>query len=121
MKRKDVTKWTRADLLGLPVKDWHVTKQYHGIMLVPTYRLHDSGWRLIAVVGLDESFDPVEIAAYCDDVQWRTIKTDYGINCDMLPKTNIVRFHSNNLMFEVGLSLSTTEIRIVGEPLCYRY
>lgn len=120
MEKKDVMKWTRAELLNLPVRRWDDVKSYHGVMLVPTYKLHDSGWRLIAIVGLDEHFNPVEIAAYCDDVQWRTIKTDWGVNCDMIPKTNILRFHSNNLMFEVGVCLSTTEIKIHGHAICYK-
>lgn len=118
--KKDITKWTRKELLALPFKGNLKVGRYHGVAIVPTYDLHDSGWRLMALVGLDDEYNPVEIAAYCDDIQWRTPKNDCGLHCDMIPKTNIVRFHSSNLFFEIGLSCSTTDIKVYGDTYCYQ-
>ena len=114
---KNIMEYTRKELLALPHRNWNDVTSYSSILLVPTYKLHDSGWRLIAIVGCKDDGTPKEIAAFCDDVQWQTIRTDYGISMDMIPKTNICRFHSRRMRFQVGVSLSSTDVKIVGEPL----
>lgn len=78
--------------------------------------MHESGWRLIAIVGCGDDGKPKEIAAFCDDVEWQTPRTDYGIQMDMIPKTNICRFHSHSMKFRVGACCSSTEVAIVGKP-----
>ena len=114
---KNIMEYTRKELLALPHRNWNDVTSYSSILLVPTYKLHDSGWRPIAIVGCKDDGTPKEIAAFCDDVQWQTIRTDYGISMDMIPKTNICRFHSRRMRFQVGVSLSSTDVKIVGEPL----
>lgn len=110
---KNIMGYTRKELLALPGRNWSDITSYSSILLVPTYKLHDSGWRLIAIVGCNDDGTPKEIAAFCDVVQWQTIHMDYGINMDIIPKTNICRFHSRRMRFQVGVSLSTTEVKIV--------
>lgn len=111
---KDVMKWTRKELLSLPVKCWQKVGVYSAVMLVPTYEKHDSGWRLIALVGCDERFNPIEIAGYCDDVN---LCTNYSlkfcdVHSDIVPSTNIVRLHSNSKKFKIADCCSSTEIWI---------
>lgn len=114
---KNIMEYTRKELLALPRRNWNDVTSYSSILLVPTYELHDSGWRLIAIVGCNDNGTPKEIAAFCDDVQWQTIRTDYGISMDMIPKTDICRFYSRRIRFQVGVSRSTTGVKIVGDPL----
>ena len=118
---KNIMEYTRKELLALPHRNWNDVTSYSSILLVPTYELHDSGWRLIAIVGCNDNGTPKEIAAFCDDIQWQTIRTDYGIRMDMIPKTNICRFHSvshsSAIRFQVGVSNSTTDVKIVCQNL----
>ena len=113
---KNIMEYTRKELLALPHRNWNDVTSYSSILLVPTYELHDSGWRIIAIVGCNDNGTPKEIAAFCDDIQWKTIRADYGSSMEMSPKTNICRFHSVRMRFQVGKSLSLTDVKIIGEP-----
>lgn len=112
---KDVMEWTKKELLSLPHKDWATFGYYHSILIVPTRKLHDSGWRLICLVGCDEHYEPKEIIGYCDDIHWccNHELRFCDIQTDMIPKTNIVRMHSNKFRFKVGDVCSSVEILIV--------
>lgn len=71
---------TRKELLELPICKFsdQGKRRYSGLLIVPTKKLHDSGYRLMAIVGLDEHGKPIEIADYCDDIEWRTPVINYG-------------------------------------------
>jgi hypothetical protein len=104
---------TRKQYLELPRKDWHTKKQYTAIIVVPTYEIHDSGFRLMALVGCGDDNKPYEIAATCDDICWDTPEGYMAMDCDMFPD-NIIRFHSiAGCVFEIGESLSSTHIRLI--------
>jgi hypothetical protein len=117
MERRTIKEWTREELLRLPVRSWDAVGKYKSIVIVPTDELHDSGWRLMAIIGCDDDNEPKEIAAFCDDIQWLTPRTDWGLNCDMLPRCNCMRFHSWEFSFVVGMSLSTTEVHVKGNGI----
>lgn len=114
---------TKEELLNLPTRAWDEEKDYTAIIVVPTDELHDSGWRLMALVGCTSKDGdhcmPTEIAAYCDDIQWNSEGADpthlkfWDMDCDMFPDTNFIRFHSFTNKFRVGMSLSSTTIKIV--------
>ena len=63
---------TRKQYLELPRRDWDKKKQYTAVIVVPTYKIHDSGFRLMALVGCGDDHKPYEIAAFCDDICWDT-------------------------------------------------
>lgn len=65
---------TRKELLDLPVCKFsdQGKRRYSSLLIVPTKELHDSGYRLMAIVGLDEDGKPIEIADFCDDIEWKT-------------------------------------------------
>lgn len=71
----------------------------------------------MAIIGCDEHFEPKEIAGYCDDIHLRTEDVERlefcDVQMDMIPKTNIVRIHSNKRKFKIGDCCSTTEIFII--------
>lgn len=109
--------WTKKELLSLPHRNCENAGVYNAIMIVPTRRLHDSGWRLMCLVGCDEHYEPKEIIGYCDDINLCTEKAEVlnlcHVQMDMIPKTNVVRIHSHVRRFQVGMCCSTTEIFIV--------
>ena len=104
---------TRKQYLELPRRDWDKKKQYTAVIVVPTYEIHDSGFRLMALVGCGDDHKPYEIAAFCDDICWDTPDGFNAMDCDMFPD-NIIRFHSiADCVFEIGESLSSTHIRLI--------
>lgn len=104
---------TRKQLLSLPERNWNEVKKYYSVIVVPTGKKHYSGYALMALVGCNDNLDPYEIAAYCDDIQWMTEVTRYGFRCDMFYKNSCIRFHSSEFDFQIGTSLSTTEIKMI--------
>ena len=125
-------KVTRKLLLALPHREWDKETTYDQIYLVPTGRLHDSGFGLIAVVGASRAEDhwEAEIAAICDDVCWtfpqnhpyRRIRP--GVLTQILrsdcSRTGVLRMwasgeHFFRGRFRVGISVSSTEVELVLE------
>ena len=128
---KHPSKFTRKILLSLPRRDWKTPKEYDHLLIVPTGKKHDSGWALIAIVGINyvDTKEYGEIAAYCDDIMWNFPKEHpYGkhsesgttgscLRTDMYYPSGIVRMwatreHYFSGKFKVGCSLSTTEITL---------
>lgn len=103
---------TAKELLALPRRQWDVKSVYDGIYLVPTKDIHDSGYRLIAVVG-ERGKKPVEIAAFCDVISWEDdsgiVRTD-NLRMDM-QTNNIVHVWSSHGRMEVGIAVSSLEIK----------
>jgi hypothetical protein len=101
----------KKELLKLPQRKWDEIKRYHSILLVPTGRKHDSGWMLIALVGMNNNDEPEEIAAFCDDVCWVNLPDkEWEIRTDCFYPSGIMRVWGNKGKFEVGLSLSSTSV-----------
>lgn len=65
----DFVSLTRKKLLTLPNRIWNKISEYDSLLLVPTGKKHDSGYSLLAIVGVNQRI-PVEISAYCDDISW---------------------------------------------------
>lgn len=102
------------DLLSLPERDWLTESKYDSLIVVPTNEKHDSGFRLMAIVGCINAI-PKEIAAYCDDMiifSTKLQKPYDSIHCDMI-LSNCIRFWSNIYNFKVGASLSSTDINLI--------
>lgn len=124
---KDRQYYKRDELLALPSKPFTEIRTYESIIVVPTKRKHDSGWRLMAIIGcnkVDKNYNvPIEIAGYCDDINFIIPKTNGGRNnvppeyCDYIHSdmllSNCIRFWSNYHDFRIGCCCSSTEIEIV--------
>lgn len=109
---KDWDKWTKKELLKLPVRDWEVDSEYDSVLLVNTRMKHDSGYNMFAVIGCDGG-TPKEIAGYMDDFRFGNfLKEDYAIipsyhfafDCSM---HGVFRLHARTKIC-VGHCLSTT-------------
>lgn len=110
----NTNRWTRKKLLALPVRKWNVKSEYDTLTIVPTYKVHESGYRLMAIVGHINGKGPMEIAAFCDDINW-SVPRSLGswIRTDMTTTSNCAHIWGNGLRFRVGYGLSSTEIAIL--------
>lgn len=120
-KIDSIHSYKKKDLLELPVRDWNEKgSHYSSLLIVPTRKKHDSGWTVIAIVGVDDKFLPVEIAAYCDDIYWCIAKDalvveyegtfDGFVRTDCTYPSGIIHVWKNGIEFEVGASLSSTDV-----------
>ena len=115
---KNIPALKQKDLLSLPLKpSFSEIHTYESIIVCPTRRKHDSGWRLMALIGcklIDGRTIPVHIIGYCDDINWRcetvmVVDTIKAIRCDMT-LSSCIRFWSNDFNFKVGIVVSSTDI-----------
>lgn len=104
------TAFTRKELLSLPVRTWNSKSVYDSIIVIPSNKKHESGYALMAIVGVIKG-TPKEIAALCDDLIMEPPVS--CISCDMSFGHNILRFHSYLGKFLVGHSLSSTTVTVL--------
>ena len=107
---------TRKQFLALPVRKWDKASIYDSLYIVPSYyKHHDSGYRVMAVVGTMQKQGPVEIAALCDVIDWDRAPglERCAVMNEMDPSTNILHVWSHTCRFRVGPSLSTSQITII--------
>lgn len=125
-------KVNRKILLDLPTRDWANQKVYDWLYVVPTRKKHDSGWMMQAIVGVKQTNGApwAEIAAWCDDICWSFPlhhPYDYNgrhksiIRMDCEFPSGIFRIwasgeHYFSGRFNVGASLSSTDVELVLEP-----
>ncbi len=122
----------RNELLALPHREWNTSSDYDSLLLVPTKEKHESGFTLIAIVGVVKG-KPVEIAATCDDIGWSFPTShpyDYmtpGLHrmvmrTDCLWPSGIMHVwasgeHYFRGRFSVGASLSSVNVNLFVEPV----
>lgn len=111
-KIKPFQNLTHKQLLSLPVRDWGEISIYDSLLLVPARKMHDSGWMLIAIVGIREG-EAVEIAAYPDAITWEG-KLDM-LKTDCTYPTGVIHFWTRGCVFEVGDACSSVDITLIGK------
>lgn len=122
MTQTDICKLKKDELLSLPRKPFNEPHVYESIIVVPTRKKHDSGWRLMALIGCEEIDGkhciPTQVIGYCDDINWLFDKVSpkyhQALRCDML-LSNCIRFWSNYFNFEVGCVCSSTDINLIPD------
>lgn len=115
----DIVNLRQKDLLNLPLKPYTEIHTYEAIIVCPTRRKHDSGWRLMALIGckrINGYCTPVHVIGYCDDINWKVehtmaFDTIQSLRSDMT-LSNCIRFWSNDFEFKVGTVCSSTDIYI---------
>ena len=106
--------WTREELLSLPVRKWDEESEYDSLTIVPTDDVHDSGYRLMAIVGHTNKHGPNEIAAFCDDICWEFPQPPKTwLRTDMTTTSNCAHMWGYDLRFRVGHSLSSTSVKVM--------
>lgn len=68
-KEKHFTEWTRKEFEALPRADWHNSEvgEVDSLVILPTRRKHDSGYRCMEFVTIQKS-KPTYIVSGCSDV-----------------------------------------------------
>jgi hypothetical protein len=120
---KEINTWTRKELLGLPIRVWDTPSEYSSILILSTRRKHDSGWAIMAIVGV-RSGQPFEIAcACCDDIEWKlppmqTVGNgSYSIGqmrMDCALRSGALHAWAQKAKFRVGHALSSVSVELIA-------
>ncbi len=119
---KHINLWSRKELMALPVRPWGGESLYDSLLLTSTRKKHDSGWAVIAIIGVVKN-QPHEIAACCcDDIEWKfPTMVEYGksrytigqVRMDCAMKSGAMHFWQRNAKFKVGMALSSTTVEMI--------
>lgn len=92
--------------------------RFSGIVIVPRTRLHDSGWRLIKVIGV-QWFKPVAVLSHVADamdLEQHMIPGAemLGFKLDILPRSNCVHLWSRLSICNSGsIGISNVDLSLV--------
>jgi len=108
----------RRELLKLPERKGNDVTFYSSILIVPSGLKHDSGYMMIAIIGIIDG-EPKEICAYPDDICWdfTNFHQKYestGMRTDCYYPTGILHFWGNGIQFMVGSAFSSTTISVLN-------
>lgn len=123
---KTLNQWSHAELMALPIRSWSAKSEYESLMVVSTRRKHDSGWAVMAIIGVRRG-QPIEIAVCCcDDIEWKVAKplTHYPMHggrtfsvgqfrSDCCLRSGALHVWGRHLKFSVGPALSSTHIEVL--------
>ena len=118
----DLNSWSYKELMALPFRKWDEEKEYESLLLISTRKKHDSGWAVMAIIGVRNG-QPEEIAcACCDDIEWKLppMKT-FGcgrwyigqFRTDCALRSGAIHAWQNDAKFRVGKALSSTTIEMI--------
>ncbi len=118
----EINDWKRADLLALPKRAWDTESNYDSLLLLSTRRKHDSGWALMAIIGVREG-KPVEIACdCCDDIEWKLPAMETcgefhlgQIRTDCAMRSGAMHVWTRKGKFQVGRALSSVSITLIDK------
>lgn len=118
MNRKYLNDMTRKELLALPRRPWDRVATYDTIVVIPGNHKHDSGYRQMTIIGVNDGV-PVEIAASCPDViniRPPASPDSYAwVNMDCIWKSHVFQYWVCDYRVRVSLDLSTVTIDIVKD------
>jgi len=117
-KIKNILDLHENDFMNLPIRQWDIKKTYHSIFVEKTNEKHDSGFCIMRIVGLSfdkDKYIELEEAGTCDHIRWEFENMVLDLENDMLFMNKLIRFYSFQNLIEVGISLSTTKIRLINK------
>ena len=111
----DTKNLNRKTIKSLPKREWNETSEYNEIYIIPSGLKHDSGWMMIAIVGVKED-GSMEVCAYPDDICWDMTKLNQkydstGMRTDCFYPNGVLRFHGS-VKYIVEGACSSTTIRV---------
>jgi len=122
---KSINQWGRTELLNLPRRKWDKESEYSSLLLLSTRRKHDSGWAMIAIIGVRDGV-PVEIACdCCDHIAWKLppMRTVRGgpfffyptekMNMDCALRSGALHAWADKTKFRVGPALSSIDVTLL--------
>ena len=125
---KDISEMTRRDFEELPYREsWDEEVECHSLVVLPTRRLHDSGYRCLDLVACQHEVAFCRLAGGSDVInlegiggfgyRWheregasRFLVVPVGWSIDCLKKSGLLRLFNMHHRIRVGLSLSNLEI-----------
>ena len=122
-QRKSINQWGRDELLKLPTRAWDAESDYDSLLILSTRRKHESGWAIMAIIGVRDR-QPVEIAcACCDDIEWKLppmVTVGGGsfsigqMRMDCAMRSGALHAWARKAKFRVGVALSSTEVELLA-------
>jgi len=119
---RNLNYWSHKELMALPVRKWYEEKEYDSLMLVSARKKHDSGWSMMAIIGVRDS-QPEEIAcACCDDIEWKLppMRTFGGgqwttgqFRTDCAFRSGALHAWQRGARFRVGAALSSITVELI--------
>ncbi len=112
------------DIKALPTRERGSESIYDSIMIVDSWKKHDSWWAIIYIVWLDNEQKPIEIAWQCDDInriinKWKQLSElqDKWI-CKNILRTDCfyrwnIRMWSTYWRFKVWVCVSSADIELI--------
>jgi len=123
---RDLNSWSHKELMALPVRKWDEEKEYDSLLLVSTRKKHDSGWAVIAIIGV-LNYQPEEIAcACCDDIEWKLPPmTTFGngkwttgqFRTDCSFRSGALHAWQRGATFKVGAAFSSTTVEMIPNAI----
>lgn len=109
---RHLDKWSRTELLALPVRQWDIESEYDGLVVFSTRRKHESGWAKMAIIGVRNGV-PVEIVSTCsDDLVWLLLNQSV-LRMDCVFKSGVMHFWATGMKFLARRALSSIDIDLV--------
>ncbi len=105
--------------MALPVRDWDKRTKYDSLLIVSTRKKHDSGWAMMAIIGVCDNA-PQEIAvSCCDDIEWKLPAMRFDgligqFRTDCAIKSGAIHAWQRDSYFIVGEALSSTTIELIN-------
>jgi hypothetical protein len=116
MTEKDYTYWTRKEFEELPWrKSFHSDEgELDAIVLIPTRRMHDSGFRVIQCVAIKDGKPTVKLTG-CSDVIHigglsAMLKPARNYNIDCMKTSGLFRIFAFDGKLRAGAALSSFDI-----------
>jgi hypothetical protein len=124
-QRKTLNQWSRDELMRLPVREWSADSEYDSLLTISTRRKHDSGWAMMAIIGVVDG-QPLEIACICcDDIEWKmppmVCVGAYSIGqmrMDCAMRSGALHMWAWKGRFHVGAALSSTTVELRHNAMC---
>lgn len=85
----DLMNVTKEDLMGL--EEFHTGKPFRSVIIVPTERIHDSGWRCMRFVLTGNGEEVVGVIDTCTDIVHLNGIGGYGIDYKKVLTTGMVK------------------------------
>lgn len=108
---------TKKSLLELKNRECLVKSTYDSLIIFNSGLKHESGFGIMYIAGLIDC-KPVElIKSGCDSISWES--NGFEWTTDLLYPSGLLHFFGVYCKFEVGFSLSSTQIKLIKTEKSY--
>lgn len=107
---------TMKDLESIPKREKD-TGVYEQLIIIPTDKLHENGWGIIKLIGVDKDYNAEVITeTTCDILMFAINHTSVqhieSFKIDLLPVAKVFKLFSSVYQFIVGTDGSTVDIKL---------